>query len=151
MFLTFLNFPGLFACSDFWTYPVKKSKEMLLPIQPYFDVCQNRKIGFVIFRPVKKSFASKCEIFQFIFEENLFIFWIMGEKLHFAIQEYNFDWVEVNLKLYWVVLVERLFSITKMAWWWWKSALILEQNHKEEHNPSSLVCVPFYFHNLQIR
>ena len=33
---------------DFRTYPVKKSKQMLLPIQPYFNVCQKKKIGFVM-------------------------------------------------------------------------------------------------------
>ena len=39
-FSTILNFPGLFASSDFLAYSVKKSK--------YFDVCQKRKTGFVI-------------------------------------------------------------------------------------------------------
>ena len=35
-FLTFLNFPGLFACSYFGTYPVEKSKQMLLS-RPFFN------------------------------------------------------------------------------------------------------------------
>ena len=53
MFLTFLNFPGLFIFSDFWTYPVTKSKRMLLPIRPYINVCQKGKTGFVMFKKIQ--------------------------------------------------------------------------------------------------
>ena len=63
MFLTFLNFPGLFTCLDIWTYPVEKSKQILLPIRPYFNVCQKRQNRF---RDVVKKFRK---ITQFLASE----------------------------------------------------------------------------------
>ena len=52
VFFTFLNFPGLFACSGFRTYLEEKWQQILLQIRPFFDlrICSVRPRALDILR-----------------------------------------------------------------------------------------------------